>query len=389
MSQILDDNTNTISASQSTVYALNGDDTVYSSQVTPQLYGGEGNDFLGFAGASNGGTDSAGFAYGGAGDDTLHGGTLADILDGDIGNDLLVGGEFSYIDAQSTGNFDPFLGELSGDDILDGGLGVDTIHGLDGADTIFGGEGDDGGNGTLTGTYRGVSGAISTKIGLFGGDGDDFISGGRGNDFIDGGNGLDQIDGDAGNDTINGGADADTINGLSGNDVIRGGAGLDVIVGGGGSDKIQGDEDNDTIDGSSGNDTVSGGLGADNLRGSDGNDILIGGAGFDILTGGQNSDTFRFDKPSEGGDTITDFTNVDIVAFKGTAFGGMAGGPLNAGLFTANAAGAATTAAQRFIYDTDDHNLYFDANGNGAGKRVLIAHFDNGYAISTADILIV
>ncbi len=48
-----------------------------------------------------------------------------------------------------------------------------------------------------------------------------------------------------------------------------------------------------------------------------------------------------------------------------------------------------TAAATRFIFDTDDSNLCFDKNGSAAGGRTLIAHCDNGYAVTFPDIIIV
>src|SRR5262245_47897708 len=86
MSQIGTDAGETINATENVVYARDGNDTVFSSQASPDLYGGEGSDFLGSN--NNGDTDS----YGGDGLDTIHGDTVADQLYGDDGNDLIVGG---------------------------------------------------------------------------------------------------------------------------------------------------------------------------------------------------------------------------------------------------------------------------------------------------------
>ena len=126
-------------AVENVVYGLNGNDRIFSSTLSPDLYGGEGSDFLA---ASN----NAAFvdSYGGAGNDTLHGSVNGDQLFGDDGADLLVGGEFTYATARNTGAITPFGGELSGNDDMYGGPGTDAIYGFDGADIMYGEDGDDG-----------------------------------------------------------------------------------------------------------------------------------------------------------------------------------------------------------------------------------------------------
>jgi Ca2+-binding RTX toxin-like protein len=93
--------------------------------------------------------------------------------------------------------------------ILIGGAGNDTINGAIGADLIDGGAGND----TLNG-----------------GDGVDIIRGGDNNDVIDGGNGDDALYGDAGDDTLSGGEGNDVLDGGAGVDILKGGNGDDTIV---------------------------------------------------------------------------------------------------------------------------------------------------------------
>ena len=85
--------------------------------------------------------------------------------------------------------------------ILSGGGGNDTIHGAAGSDMIDGGTGDD----TLNGN-----------------DGLDIIYGADGNDVVDGGAGDDALYGNAGNDTLNGGAGNDVLDGGAGVDILKG-----------------------------------------------------------------------------------------------------------------------------------------------------------------------
>ena len=115
---------------------------------------------------------------------TLNGGSGSDrivasnslpgvILNGDSGNDSIVGG--------------------AGDDSLQGGLGDDTLAGGDGADEL---------------------------------------SGGDGADQLRGDNGMDRLQGNAGNDLLEGGADDDLFRLIDGDDrdVISGGQGFDTIT---------------------------------------------------------------------------------------------------------------------------------------------------------------
>ena len=45
-------------------------------------------------------------------------------------------------------------------------------------------------------------------------------------------------------------------------------------------------------------------------------------------------------------------------------------------------------ADDRFIYDRQSGQLYFDADGNGAGEQVLVAIFPNQNAITASDFVI-
>lgn len=97
---------------------------------------------------------------GGAGNDTLLGGSRQDNIVGDVGADFLSGG--------------------SQNDTIDGGSGKDRIYGKGGNDSLTGGSGDD-----------------RINAGL----GNDFINGGRDNDTMTGADGNDSFFGGTGNDT--------------------------------------------------------------------------------------------------------------------------------------------------------------------------------------------
>ena len=145
------------------------------------------------------------------------GGAAADVLDGNLLNNILEGLD---------GN-DRLLGNL-GDDTLLGGLGNDTLNGGDGNDSINGGP--------EVGDLR------------------DVIFAGAGNDIVNAAGGNDLVYGQDGNDTIGGGFGADDLQGQNGDDVITGGAFSDLIYGGAGADFVNGGFGHDRINGGSGAD---------------------------------------------------------------------------------------------------------------------------------------
>jgi len=146
---------------------------------------------------------------------------------------------------------------------IDGGAGADSITGGTEADTIIADEVDtiDGGNGTDTVKFaaavsstnlidnvlKNVENVVVTDIGTDGTEAYDFsaqteglnitVQAGKDADGNDIANGV-TITGGAGDDTITGGAGDDTITGGDGDDTITGGAGNDTITGGAGDDTI-------------------------------------------------------------------------------------------------------------------------------------------------------
>jgi len=162
---------------------------------------------------------------------------------------------------------------------LDGEAGNDSLVGGNGPDTLIGGAGRD------------------TLVGL---GGDDLLLGGDSYDVMSGGSGNDELSGDAGNDVVNGNGGDDIVDGGEGNDTVVGAGGNDSVFGGDGNDKVFGGSGNDLAQGGLGNDKVFGEGGNDLMLGEEGNDKLYGGSGRDILLGGADADTLF----GEGGDDI-------------------------------------------------------------------------------------
>src|SRR5436190_1850491 len=116
--------------------------------------------------------------------------------------------------------------------------------------------------------------------------------------------------------------------------------------------------------------TIYGSAGANFIDGNGGADVLIG-------LGGGNVDQI--------GDFLsgTDKIALDDAVF--SAIGGM--GALNANAFFAGA--AAHDADDRIIYDATTGNLFYDADGNGAGAAVLFANVVNHPPIIASDFTVI
>jgi len=155
--------------------------------------------------------------------------------------------------------------------------------------------------------------------------------------------------------------------------VATGGAGKDTITGGG----------------------VIGGTSVDVLSGGANDDTLDGDLGADQLTGGDGADKFLLGNDIGSVDTITDFASgTDQILLSIEGFGNNGGLSTTTGTaisssdFLASSSAVATDANQRFIYDTDDGKLYFDADGNAAGfTAVQIATFSGTPTLAASDLI--
>jgi Ca2+-binding RTX toxin-like protein len=124
------------------------------------------------------------------------------------------------------------------------------------------------------------------------------------------------------------------------------------------------------------------------ITGNTSNNILTGGRGNDTLLGGAGVDTFVLNQPSQGVDTIKDFVSgTDKLSISASEFGGglvavpLLGSQLRlgAGVVTAN------TSTQRFLFNTTNGNLYFDADGVGGVGTVQIARLEGVTNLSSGD----
>ncbi|MEH2114685.1 calcium-binding protein [Nostoc sp.] len=167
-----------------------------------------------------------------------------------------------------------------------------------------------------------------------------------------------------------------------------------VLTGDGGNNAIAGGNGNDNLNGAGGNDTLTGGAGNDILIGGTGNDLLVGGVGNDVLTGGDGADTYRFTAASDRLDTINGFSGSsgDKIQISAVGFGGgLVAGTLSTNRFRSGAGiTTANTTTQRFIYNTTNGALFFDADGSLGGSAPLqIATLSGNPALNNTNIVVI
>jgi Ca2+-binding RTX toxin-like protein len=221
--------------------------------------------------------------------DTINGGTGADRVFGQGGDDI-VSGDTPDLTIVTFGD----------GDALEGGDGRDSIFGQGGEDKIVGGSGEDlflsGGSGSDT-----IFGDVDDKNNVSSGVAD-VINGGPDRDFLFGQGGKDRIEGDSGSDDIYGGdsqdflfgsGDADNIWGGNGDDQLFGESGADHLYGDGGFDVVDGGPGDDTLEGAAGTDVMNGREGDDHLYGRQDEDWINGDVGADVIEGNQGRDVLN------------------------------------------------------------------------------------------------
>jgi RTX calcium-binding nonapeptide repeat (4 copies) len=258
-----------------------------------------------------------------ANNDGVLGNNLANIINGNAGNNGIAAGDGN--DTIST---------FAGNDVLDGGLGADQMSGGLGSDVYFV---DNAGDQVLGETAEaGVYDTVWTTV--------SFTLPSEVEILILNGGVL------AINGTGNAGAGGVNPNLMLGNNAVN------VLTTFGGDDIILGLDGNDTI--SAGGSSVAG------------YNLIVGGNGNDLMTAGSGHDFFAYSNISEAGDTINAFTTaggnaLDILDLRTmfTTFTGAA---------SANAAAAIANGHLTFTQMGGDTQVFVDADG-GANNQVLLA----------------
>jgi len=216
--------------------------------------------------------------------DFLVGNGAANLIDGRLGDDVLIG--------------------EGGNDTLLAGNGRDTLEGGTGADIISGGSGDD------WVIYENSSAAVTVDLkitkaqsstGEANGDiitGIENIRGSEFSDVLRGNAFSNDFEGGKGADTIGGGGGADASNYFDSDAAVQ--INLNIA----GAQKSTGDANGDVLMGIN---TIRGSHFADRLIGNNLGNGFFGAGGDDTITGGGGDDMFEFNDTSEGIDTITDF----------------------------------------------------------------------------------
>jgi len=252
--------------------------TTVANTALIRVFGMGGNDTITFDEAN--GALPAAALYGGAGLDTLTGGSGSDLIFGGIDNDALLG--------------------KGGLDLLFGGSGNDMLTGGDGDDQAFGE-------------------ADNDRMVWNPGDDTDLNEGGSGSDTVEvnGGNGAEQFTTTANGtrvrfDRLNpapfaldiGTCEDLVLNANGGNDTFSCAGNLAALI------QI-------TADGGAGDDTLLGSNGADLLLGGDNNDFIDGNQGNDAVFLGAGDDVFQWD-PGDGSDTVEGQAGNDRLLFNGS-----------------------------------------------------------------------
>ena len=139
--------------------------------------------------------------------------------------------------------------------------------------------------------------------------------------------------------------------------------------------------------------TLTGDATNNNLVGGSGNDTFLGLGGQDTLTGGLGADRFRFNSPTEGMDTITDFSKSqgDKIELFGTGFNSLVwtDGVSNALAPSVFSMGtSANSWTNSIIYNNSNGIVYFDADALGSGSQVALAQLSPGLNLTNQDFIV-
>jgi Ca2+-binding RTX toxin-like protein len=258
-------------------------------------------------------------------------------------------------------------------------------------------------------TLTGPEGADSTEAVQLGGAGNDRLAGNSqanwmlgfdGHDWILGFDGDDRLLGFAGKDTLDGGKGRDTLTGGTGNDTYYVDSVDDGIVEtstGGSADRalttvshaLASYVENLYAEGW-GSISLTGNTLKNTIYGNSGANKINGGLGSDILKGGARRDTFIFSTKlsSANVDRLADYsvTN-DTIYLENSVFTTLKAGKLASFAFWKGS--KAHDRNDRIIYDASKGYLYYDSDGIGSSKQVLVATMIKNLKMTYAEFTII
>ncbi|WP_419899852.1 calcium-binding protein [Roseomonas sp. USHLN139] len=380
-----------------TLYGLGGNDVIDGGFGADTMHGGTGNDIYYVDNlmdrvieAAGEGTDSVRSSVDFSLSDHVENLTLTGTAQTGFGNAL-----DNTLRAESAVSVPPwvqaalFLYGLDGDDRLEGSATLATLlDGGTGADVMIGGSGNDtyyvdnigdrvveNGNGGVDTVYS----TISFNLG-----------GGFANNIT-----LGDLEVDTPQPDLNGlGNSLDNILiGNNGRNRLEGKAGKDELYGHGGDDTLLAGDGTDLLFGGDGNDYLDGGLGNDRMEGGAGDDWLVARGGSNIMTGGEGID--RFEIRAQASSSITDFRpGEDYILISAAVFGGglYAGMDLEEEDFYQPHGGPATGNHGRLVFEQGvpgwASSLYLDPDGSGPERGISITGITGGAPL-LEDIIIV
>jgi len=333
--------------------------------------GSNNNDYvIGSAGVENftsrEGNDTF---YAGAGNDFIVGGQGADYLDGGAGDDLFVISGFTGLLGNGEGKSSTGEKQWVTGDVIIGGAGTDTL--------------------------RVASGALNENFGLVTLNDTNFKS----MEVVEVGAMVSRLS-----------SQSSAMQYLQGTTYLKTSA---VESTGGTGAKLGESYNNVTIDAS---DVTKNGLkfigngNTNTFIGTTKADTFISNGGHDVLTGSEGKDTFQFGKihtmtansvgtayediatsiASADSDTITDFVSgTDKIALVNDFFASFtATGKITEANLVQGAAGGTLTASSFLSFDTVTGILSYDADGSGAGAKVVIAELTGVTSLTVNDFVI-
>ena len=310
----------------------------------------------------------------------LTGNNLSNTIWGNRGNNTLSGG---------VGGNDTLVGFL-GDDIylINNITEVVVEHAGEGTDIVYVNSSytlSAGASIELLSTY---SIAGTQAFNMTGNELSNTIWGNRGNNTLSGGfGGNDTLVGFLGDDNylVNNGNEVISELASEGTDIVY--AGVSYILSAGASVELL----STSSIGGTGSIHLAGNELANTIWGNAGANILNGYAGNDTLLGFGGADTFQFNTAlgASNVDQLGDFSVADdTIALDDAIFSGIGTpGAFNANAFRAGA--AAADADDRIIYNQATGQLFYDADGNGAGAQILFATLTGNPALTASDFAVI